>query len=142
MSELPPPVPSKDVEHLKLLALFHYIVGGLGAFFACFPLFHVAFGLMMIVNPTMVGGHDAEPPPPFLGYMMAGMGLFFVVIGWTAAICTIVSGRMIAQRRNWMFSFVVAVILCLFMPFGTVLGIFTIIVLSRDSVKRLYGKPV
>jgi hypothetical protein len=29
---------------------------------------------------------------------------------------------------------------CLFMPFGTLLGVFTIIVLQRDSVRRLYGE--
>jgi hypothetical protein len=31
---------------------------------------------------------------------------------------------------------------CLFMPVGTVLGVFTIIVLVRDSVKELFGRPV
>jgi hypothetical protein len=34
--------------------------------------------------------------------------------------------------------FVVAAIECIFMPFGTVLGVFTIIVLSRPSVKALF----
>jgi hypothetical protein len=33
-------------------------------------------------------------------------------------------------------------IACVFMPFGTVLGVFTIIVLMRDSVRRLFGRPV
>jgi hypothetical protein len=28
---------------------------------------------------------------------------------------------------------------CMFMPFGTVLGVFTIVVLLRDSVKELFG---
>ncbi len=28
---------------------------------------------------------------------------------------------------------------CMFMPFGTVLGVFTIIVLLRDSVKELFS---
>jgi hypothetical protein len=43
-----------------------------------------------------------------------------------------------AKRRGRVFSFVVAAILCLFMPFGSVLGIFTIIVLNRLSVRQLY----
>jgi hypothetical protein len=34
-----------------------------------------------------------------------------------------------------------ACILCLFTPLGTILGVFTIIVLSRQSVKELYGLP-
>jgi hypothetical protein len=28
---------------------------------------------------------------------------------------------------------------CLFMPFGTVLGVFTIIVLMRESVKQVFA---
>lgn len=55
--------------------------------------------------------------------------------------CTFISGRCLARRRNRLFSFVMAAFLCMFMPFGTVLGIFTIIVLSRESVKRLYESP-
>jgi hypothetical protein len=35
-----------------------------------------------------------------------------------------------------------ACIECLFLPFGTILGVFTIIVLSRESVKELFGAPV
>ena len=31
---------------------------------------------------------------------------------------------------------------CIFMPVGTVLGVFTIIVLVRNSVKALFGMPV
>jgi hypothetical protein len=34
---------------------------------------------------------------------------------------------------------VIAALLCMFMPFGTVLGVFTIIVLVRDSVKALFN---
>jgi hypothetical protein len=34
--------------------------------------------------------------------------------------------------------FVIACIECLFMPFGTILGVFTLIVLSRESVKKLF----
>jgi hypothetical protein len=38
-----------------------------------------------------------------------------------------------------MFSFVMAAVMCMFVPFGTILGVFTIIVLSKESVLRLYG---
>ena len=43
-----------------------------------------------------------------------------------------------AKRRKRMFSYVMAAILCAFMPFGTVLGVFTLIVLGRESVRQLY----
>ena len=42
-----------------------------------------------------------------------------------------------------MYCLVVAAIECLFIPFGTVLGVFTIVVLNRSSVRSLFrdGRP-
>ena len=38
-----------------------------------------------------------------------------------------------------MYCLVVAAVECIFMPFGTVLGVFTIIVLMRPGVKERFG---
>jgi hypothetical protein len=45
----------------------------------------------------------------------------------------------IRNRRWWTFCYLTGWGECLMFPFGTVLGIFTIIVLSRPSVKLLFG---
>jgi hypothetical protein len=140
MTTVPPVLPDKNAENLRLLSLFHYIVGGLGLFLACFPLIHVFLGVMMIVAPESMAANSEPPPPAFVGYLFAGLGLLFVLLGWAAAICTIVSGRKMAQRRHRTFSIVVAAVLCLFMPFGTILGVFTLIVLTKEPVRRLYGE--
>jgi len=137
---------TQDEEHLKLLAIFHYVVGAIGALFACFPLIHVTLGAIMAFNPGFfTEGQKGPPPPAFVGYLFMLVGAFFILVGWSAAICTIVSGRFLARRKNRMFSFVVAALLCMFVPFGTVLGVFTIIVLSKESVQQLYratsGQP-
>jgi len=136
----PPNSPSNDSEHLRLLVIFHYVVAALGAVFACFPLLHVAMGVMMVVSPEIMTGSQKGPPPPAaIGYLFIVMGGLCVVLGWAAAICTFISGRFLARRRHRMFSFVMAALLCMMFPFGTALGIFTIIVLSRESVQRLYA---
>ena len=137
----PPPSVSTDAENLNLLAIFHYIVGAIGFLFACLPFIHVAIGLAMIAGPGMASRHN-EPAPAIIGYFFAGIAAAFILAGWTVAICTVISGRMIAKRQHRMFSFVVGAILCLFMPFGTILGIFTIILLNKDSVKEVYAKSV
>ncbi len=130
----------KDAEHLNLLAIFHYIVGGIGFLFACFPFIHLAIGVMMLAGPGAIRGD--EPAPDILGYLFIGMAILFILAGWTAAICTIISGRMIAKRQRRMFSFVMAAVLCAFVPFGTVLGVFTIMTLNKDSVKERYATAV
>lgn len=137
-SPTPPPVTlNNDAEHLKLLAVFHYVVAALGAAFACFPLIHVVLGAALVVSPTPAG---QNAPPAAVGYLFMFMGGFFVLLGWAAAICTFVSGRCLAKQRRRLFSLVMGGVLCAFVPFGTVLGVFTLIVLSRNSVQQLYAE--
>ena len=38
---------SDEANQLDLLAIFHYVVGGMTALFACIPLIHVAIGLAL-----------------------------------------------------------------------------------------------
>jgi len=130
-----------DEDQLRLLAIFHYVVAGLGAVFACFPLIHVALGTMLFLQPEfMTKGQSAPPPAQWFGLIFMIMGGFFVLAGWAAAICTFMSGRYLSKRKNRMFSLVMGAVLCVFMPFGTILGVFTIVVLSKDSVKALYAR--
>lgn len=109
-------------------------------FFSLFPLIHVGFGLFMILSPESFFDNGGEQPPVFVGWLFAIIGGIAVVIGSTISICTILSGRFLSKKIKYMYSFVMACIECLFVPFGTVLGVFTIIVLSRNSVKDLYGR--
>jgi len=131
----------EDLEHLRLLAIFHYIVGGVAVFFALFPLIHFGVGLWMLLSPeSLQNSGNGQPPVEFIGYLFVALGLVFVVLGQTMAWLMIYSGRQIQKREKYMLSFVMACVMCMFIPFGTILGVFTIIVLSRDSVKRLYGR--
>ena len=67
------------------------------------------------------------------------MATVFIIIGWTIAVCIIIAGSNLAKRKHYTFCLVIAAISCMFMPLGTVLGIFTIIVLMRPSVKELFA---
>jgi hypothetical protein len=130
---------NRDEEHLRLLSIFHYVVAGLGALFSLFPLFYTAMGAFFIFAahhwPAKPG---QEPPPEFVGWIFIAFGSAFFLVGIALAICILITGRSIAHRKHYWFSFVMACIECIFMPFGTVLGVFTVIVLARESVKRLF----
>jgi hypothetical protein len=136
----PPLLASQDESHLDALAIAHFVVGGLFALLALLPLLHVAFGLAIAFFPNVFSDqNNANPPPAIVGWILATIGGFCVLLGETLAACIIFSGIRLRQRRGYLFSFIVACIGCVMVPFGSVLGIFTIIVLSRDSVKRLYA---
>jgi len=53
-------------------------------------------------------------------------------------IVNFLSARFIKARRHRAFSLVVSGFNCLHMPLGTVLGVFTFIVLGRESVREIY----
>ena len=124
-----------DISHLNALALTHYILGGLGTVFSLFTLIYVFLGLAIVT-----GGIDSEEAPVFVGWLFIGLGLTFLVIGEVMSIAMILSGRHMKRRTGYTFSFVVACISCLSVPIGTILGIFTILVLNRPSVKAAYGR--
>jgi hypothetical protein len=51
-----------------------------------------------------------------------------------------VAGRSLARRKRYLFCLIVAGTMCVMCnPLGTVLGVFTIVVLLRPSVKELFG---
>ena len=131
---------SQDREHLQLLAIFHYVVAGFAGLFAFFPLLYTTIGAIFIFaarHGTAKPGEDL--PPEFLGWIFAVLGSLLFLIGIAMAICILITGRSIALRKRYSFATVMACIECLFIPFGTILGVFTIIVLSRESVRELFS---
>lgn len=134
----------QDDNNLQLLSIFHYVLGGMVALFSMFPIFHLLFGLLFLCLPLFAEDGNVEDA----GAVMAVGGIFVLIplmiiaIGLCLAGGIITSGRRLAQRIQHNYCLVVAGIECLFMPLGTVLGVFTIIVLSRDSVKEMFGVPV
>ena len=132
---------SQDEDHLRLLGVFHYIVGGLLAFFACIPVFHLALGLLMVFNPQFFGP-SKEQPPALFGWFFVIFSGALILAGWALGALIAWAGRCLQRRRHYTFCFVMACVACVFMPFGTVLGVFTLIVLLRPTVKALFGQPV
>ena len=130
---------NQDTEHLKLLSVFHYVLGGLLGCCACFPIIHLAIGILLLTAPPGFHGQkNDEAATALVGVMFTVIPAAMILLGWATAICVLVAGRFLARRVHYTFCLVVAAILCTFMPLGTVLGVLTIIVLLRPSVKALF----
>ena len=112
-------------EHLRLLSIFYYVKGGISALFACIPIIHLVIGLFLILAPEKCG-HGNQQPPAFIGWFFVTFASVFILVGWTLAVLVLMAGRFIAHRKHYMFCSVMACVECVFMPFGTVLGVFTI----------------
>jgi hypothetical protein len=137
-------VAEQDRQYLQLITIFHYVVAGLTALFGCVPIFHLVIGLSMLFggffNEVAVQGTEEAILMTMFGLMFTFLPLLLIVSFWGLAVATAVSGYFIQTRQRRLFSIGVAAINCVLFPFGTVLGVFTIIVLVRPSVVALYEK--
>ena len=131
-------VKNTDIEHLKLISIFHYVLAGIVAVFSLFSIIHIGMGLSFITSPATYSQSDGIEFASEFGWFFVITGFVILIAGLMLAIGLAVSGRCLAKRKGYWFSFVIACIECLYAPLGTALGIFTLVVLCRDSVKNLY----
>ncbi len=124
-----------EEKQLDLLSMFHWIFGGMTALFACIPLIHVTLGLFLIFGKM----DGPNPPPALIGWIFVIIGGFFILCGWTLAAAILVAGFKLKKRRARTYCLVIGSLECILVPFGTVLGVFTLIALMNDSTKRLFG---
>jgi hypothetical protein len=127
-----------DVQHLRYLTIAHYVGAAITALFACFPLIYLSIGLIFVLNlPPMPGGDPF--PAQLFGLMFALIG-GLAVLGWAFAVLIFVAGRSLEARKRYIFCLVVAALCCASFPLGTVLGVFTILVLMRPTVKAMFQR--
>ena len=143
MTPLPPVFRDQrkvDAEHLRLLAIFHFVVSGLALVGLGFLLIHYAMMSMMFSNPEMWKSPAmAGPPPEKVFSIFKWFYLFMAVCLVAGGVGNLISGLFIRKRTNRVFSIIVAGINCIQFPFGTALGVFTFVVLLRDTVRQLYS---
>lgn len=127
-----------DADHLKLIAVFHFVLGALSIAGLGFLFLHWSFMHMIFEHPDAWKGQRGGPSPAaffaiFKWFYVIG-GVFLVGGG----LANVISGLLIRKRHARVFSLVIAGLNCLAFPLGTVLGVFTFLVLLRPSVEELY----
>ncbi len=143
-------------ERLRLLSLACYIRGAIVAAFSSFFLIYVAFmfGITMVPDSAWTNNSAAkasptpslyswntktspspasQAPPKALFRMMAGIFAILVLVGWTLGGLTAYAGWSIHKRRHKVLIYIVAGFNCFFIPYGTLLGIAMIIVMSSPG---------
>jgi hypothetical protein len=127
---------NEDAQYLRILSVGHYVLGGLVALFSLFSLFYLYLGVAMMQGTLEPG--SSSVPPASMGIFFVAFSLVFLALGLAYAACLVIAGQAIEARRRFVFCLVVAGIACALAPFGTVLGVFTILVLMRPSVKAMF----
>ncbi|MBN2484166.1 MAG: hypothetical protein JXD21_08220 [Candidatus Omnitrophica bacterium] len=134
-----PQITDKYSDQLRLLSIFHYIFGALTGFMSCIPIIHIVLGIVFVMFPDKMVSESGETMPAFFGWIFVIAGALAMAAGWAFSVCAILAGRYLVRRRKHLFCIIVAAISCLFFPLGTVLGVFTLIIITKPEVKALFN---
>jgi len=130
---------AKDEADLNLLATLHYVWSGL---FGCSMVGILGyFGVIaaLISDTAPRGPHAAHEQAVATGIVVA-VGGAMVLLMIPMLVLHLLAASGLKKRTRYMLAFVMACLTCLSFPLGTALGIWTILVLNRPSVKALFGR--
>lgn len=130
----------QDNDHLRILSILFYVMGGITIATSLFFLIYIVLGILMMSGEIPV--KPGDPSPRLLGGMFIFIGSLIIVIGGIFGLLSIKAGRDLAKRKSYDFLMVMSGLNCINVPLGTLLGVFTILVLSRPGVKAQFGKDI
>lgn len=144
---LPPPLATvpvfsaQDADHLRMLSIAHYVVGGLIALFSLIFIIHIVLGISALTGnlPLTSGGQPSSPADQrVFGWTFTLIGCVIVFGGVTLGAFVAYAGRCLARRRRYLLCLIMAGLACLFTPIGTALGVLSLITLLRPQVKAAF----
>lgn len=117
-------------KHIDVIGALWIVWGAIGVIFGLFIL-GILFGISFI--PDM--GYEA---PVILRTVGLGVGMFFVVLSAPE----VIAGIGLLKRQEWgrVLVLVEAFLNLIVLPFGTILGIYSIVILLNDETVRLFRK--
>ena len=133
----------RDEDHINILAVCYWVFGALGIFTSIGAGLYMAFlATMMQQMSNEVGAAAGDIPElEMLGNLpgvILGLGVLLVVLGVVGAIMKIITGFLLKKRKAYTFCLITAGLTSLSLPFGTIIGVFTFVVLMRKQVARAF----
>ena len=122
---------------IDLLGTLHYVFGVLTALTFSIPIIHLVIGIVMLMGT--INGGDAAPRAVALAFII--IPLIVIIIGWVLAALIIASGYLMRARRSYTFCLTISFLECLLVPLGSILGVFTILALSKEGAAKLFEQP-
>lgn len=129
----------EDIRYLNLLGVFHFVVASIVGLLSCLPLINLFIGIPMLKDVPYAlkeGEFFSQTILAPLMFILLPVGL--AVVGWMFAIAIAINGYYIKSRQWLTYCLVIGGIETVFMPFGTVLGVFTIVLLTKTNIKNLF----
>lgn len=124
-------------QNLDLIAIFHYVAAAIIYLKGLIALIFIGIGAIASAAILCEEGPDPEALVP-VGIIFFLFPMMFLAI--TAAIGTavLIAGRRIAKRTHLTYCQIIAGLECLCFPHGTILGVISLIFLTRNDIKQQF----
>lgn len=133
---------TKDLDHIGILAVLTYVWSALSLLGIAFLGLHYTMMRFIFMNPNMEWESQGDAPPFAPEEFFSVFVWFYVFMGTiflAGGLVNLISAICLQKKKGRMFSMVVAGLNCAQVPLGTGLGVSTLIVLMRPSVRDLYA---
>ena len=127
-----------DTEHLRLIGLGYLISAVVSAGLSFMGLFYALMGAVITASANQMPASANQPPPEFFAWIFGIFGLGFFAVMVIVAVVKFLTYLYLKQHRHRIFCLVIAGFSCLEVPYGTVLGVCTFLVMNRRSVEKLF----
>lgn len=122
--------------NLRTFSILFLIKGILTLCFSLFFMIYVGLGFFVTSAVEINQDNDIPFNPGVFIIIIGGIGLVLTV---TIGILTILASNYLKAEKNYNFIFAMAVVNCLTGILGILLGVFTLIELSKPNVKELFN---
>jgi hypothetical protein len=129
----------KDHEHLRILSLLYLVEAAVQVVVGCLAACLAVFGAVVAASDFFVA--QGAEVMNLMGLILALLGGLLTIAAWLQAFLDVAVSRALKGRVRRKFCILVATGECIFVPFGTLLAISTFLVLTRPSVRALFGEP-
>ncbi len=119
--------------NLSTFRILFIVKGILNLLISLFVIAYMGFVFFLINAESGEIPHSA-------GLIITVVCSLVILISVAFGIGTIMAGRYLKEHRNYNFILVMSILNCLTGVLGILLGVFTIIELTKPEVKQLFGK--
>jgi hypothetical protein len=140
ISCLPMDSPLITAHDLRLLSIGYYIQGGIAGVYTLLILGYSAFATALLANINkMAGQSNQQEIPPALFSIISILLVIVLGLCCVYTVCMFLAGYWLPRFRNRVFIQIIGALNCLAIPYGTILGIFTLMVLQRPSARQFFA---
>ena len=127
----------RDASQLRTLSILYYVFAALNLLPLLIGVAYAALGIGLLSGMAPAGRATPEEQTTS-AMILLGLALALLLVAIIGGTLTVMTARRLRQRRGFTLCIVVAAIACMQIPLGTLLGVFTLIVLNRPSVKAMF----